>query len=123
MQRPPSQQVHVHMKHRLSRARTHIEHSPIAVFNRALPGNLRRRQMTLAHQIGVFGLRFFQAGNVFLGNDQHMSWGLWVDIVKGQRVFVLIHFLRRYLTTNNATKQTISHSAVFHPVEIWALDE
>jgi hypothetical protein len=39
-----------------------------------------------------------------------MSWSLRVDIVKSQCVFVLVNFLGRHLTANNAAKQTISHS-------------
>ncbi len=109
MKRAPSQQMHVHMKHGLSRAGADVEHSPITTLDRALPRNLCCRQMTVTDEIRVFGFRFFESSNMFLRNHQHMGGSLRVDVIEGQRVLIFVNFFGRYFPANNAAKETISH--------------
>jgi len=49
LQRAPADQVYVQMKDRLSGAWAHIQHRAVAIFNRPLACNVRRRQMTASH--------------------------------------------------------------------------
>src|SRR5208337_2396779 len=53
MQRAPADQVHMQMKYRLPRARAHVHHCAVAIFNRPLPGNLRGGEVTAPQQLRV----------------------------------------------------------------------
>ena len=99
MQIPPAQQVHVQMKHGLSGAGSHVEHSPIAVFNAALARDFRRYQMAPPDDPGMLSRRFLQAANMLLGDHQHMGRGLRVDVLERKCVLVFerlswLEFLR-----------------------------
>ena len=60
------------MKHRLPRARTHVEHRAVSLLDISLTRNLGRHQVTASDHLGVVGLRFFQSSKMFLRDDQHV---------------------------------------------------
>jgi len=109
MQHAPADQVHMQVKYRLPRARPDIQHGAIPVFDRALLGDMGGGEMAAPHQFRVGGGCFFEAGNMFLRNHQHVGRPLRVDVFKGIRVFVLEDFLGRNLTANNSAEQAIFH--------------
>jgi hypothetical protein len=109
MERPAPEQMHVEMKHRLPGSRTHVKYGPISLLDRSLPGYFRRCQMALPDQFSIFATRLFQTCNVLLRDDQNVCRGLRIDVIKGKRVFILVHLFRRYFSTQDAAKQTISH--------------
>ncbi len=102
-----SQQVHVQMKHGLSRARAHVKHRAVSLLDVALASNLRRHQVAAAYGFGVRSLGFFQSGKMFLGDNQHMRGRLRIDVFKSKYVLVFVHFLRRNLAAENAAEQAI----------------
>ena len=115
MQTSAPNQMHVQVKHRLSSARTNIKNSAVAVFDSALARDVCRHKMTSAHQFSILYLRFFQTADVFLGNDEHMGWPLWIDVVECEGVLVFIDFLGGDFTTNNSAEQTVIHGASSKP--------
>ena len=54
MEGSSTQQVHVHVEHRLSRLGTNIQYSTVPIFNVALARNLGSRELTLSDQRGIF---------------------------------------------------------------------
>jgi len=104
MQTSAPNQMHVQVKHRLSSARTNIKNSAVAVFDSALARDVCRHKMTSAHQFSILYLRFFQTADVFLGNDEHMGWSLWIDVVECEGVLVFIDFLGGDFTPYNSAE-------------------
>src|ERR1700733_6623645 len=49
---------------------------------------------------------------MLLGNDQHVSRSLRIDIVEGIRMLIFVDFLRRYFPANNLAEQTVVHETV-----------
>lgn len=115
MQASAPNQVHVQVKHRLSSVGTNIKNSAVAVFDSALARDVCRHKMTSAHQFSILYLCFFQTANVFLGNDEHMGWSLWIDVVECVSVLVFIDFLGGDFTTNNSAEQAVIHGASSKP--------
>jgi len=108
-------QVHVQVKHRLSSVATNIKNSAVAVFDSALARDVCRHKMTSAHQFSILYLCFFQTADVFLGNDEHMGWSLWIDVVECIGVLVFIDFFGGDFATNNSAEQTVIHGASSKP--------
>src|SRR5208337_2981412 len=52
LQRAPTNKVQVEVEDRLPGARAHVQHRAITVLNRALAGDLRRRQVAAANKFG-----------------------------------------------------------------------
>jgi hypothetical protein len=69
LQRSAADQMDVKMKYGLAGARANIQHCAITVFDRTLPRDRRRCQVTAPYQLGVVFRRFFQSGDVFLRNN------------------------------------------------------
>src|ERR1700730_1172508 len=103
-----SQEMDVEMKHRLPRARTHVHHGPVSLFDVALARDLGRCQVTSTDHFGVLSLRLFQPGKMFFRNNQHMRRRLGIDVFKGKHIFVLVDFLRGNLAAKNAAEKAIS---------------
>src|SRR5437660_5747930 len=97
------------MKNRLARSRPHIQHRAVAIFNRPLPCNLSRHQVTTPDQLRVFRHGFLQARNMFLRDDQDVGRALRVQIFKGKNMFVFIDFLGGHFAANDPAEQTIRH--------------
>jgi len=92
------------MKNRLPGARTYVQHSAVAILNRTLSRNVRSCKVAASHQFRIFSGGFLQAGNMFLGDDQHVRRTLWVQILKGKSVLVFKNFLRWNFASNNAAE-------------------
>ena len=80
------------------------EEESLAILNRALSCNVGRGEVAESNEFRVFCLGFLQAGNMFLGNDQHVGWTLRVDIFKGEGVHVFINFLGGDFAAKNAAE-------------------
>ena len=57
------------------------------------PGHASRRQMAQPDDLRIFGRRFLQTANVFLGNYQHVRRRLGIDVLKRESVLVFKTFL------------------------------
>ncbi len=104
----PSQQMDVEMKHRLPRTRAYVEHGSVSLLDIPLTRNLGGRKVAAAYHVSVLSLRFFQSGNMFLRNHQHMRGRLGIDVFKGKHVAVLVDFFRRNLAANDAAEKAIA---------------
>jgi hypothetical protein len=106
-QRSTAQQMNVQVKHRLPRAGANVQHSSIPALNLAVTRDLRRGKVTASDDLCVGSFRFFQSGEMPLGNNQNVSGRLRLNIFKGENVFVFINFLGGNIAANDATKKTI----------------
>src|SRR5258708_28131753 len=102
-----SQQMDMEMKHRLPRSRTHVEHGPVSLLDIPLAGNLGGGQVAAADHFGVLGLRFLQAGKMFLRNHQHMRGRRGIDVFKGENIRILVNFRCRDLAAEYAAKKAV----------------
>src|ERR1700691_103789 len=118
MQRAPADQVNVQMKNRLPRARSHIQHGAVAIFNGPLPRDVRSSKMTAPDELRIFRRGFLQSWNMFFGDDQHVRWPLRIQIFKGKCVLVFIDFFRWYFATNDAAEQAVRHKSVSPRLEL-----
>lgn len=98
------------VKDRLARIRTDVIDRAEAIFNVAFACNLCRHNLAIAHQFRVFFRRLINSGNMLLGNNQHVRWGLRIDIFKRKRLLVFINFFSRNFAGNDLTEKAISHS-------------
>jgi len=96
------------MKHRLPRARAHVEHCPISLLDVPLARDLRRRQVTPANPFRIFSLRFLQSGEMLLWDYKHVCRRLRIDVFKSKYVLVLVNFLCRNLATENAAEKAVA---------------
>lgn len=96
-----------------------VEDGTVTLLDVALAGDLCGRQVTVADNFCILGVRFLQPGEVLLGNDQHVGRCLGVDVLKGEDVGVLVDFLRRNLAANDAAEQAIG---VAHQNLTWPND-
>jgi hypothetical protein len=103
-----AQKVDVHVKYRLPRSWTYVQHGPVSLLDVSLARNLSRCQVAAADHFSVFGLRFFQSSKMFLRDDQHMRGSLWVDVLKGENVLVLVNFLGGNLAAEDAAEQAVA---------------
>jgi hypothetical protein len=97
----------------LSGARTDIDDGAIAVLNPALVGDLRRHELAAPDQFGVFAFGFFQAGDVFPGNNENVRGALWIEVFESENVIVFVDLLGRHLAAQKAAKKAISHNFIF----------
>jgi hypothetical protein len=91
----------------LSRARAHIEDGAVSLLDVALAGDLGGGEVTAADDLGVFGLRFLESGEVLLRNYQHVRGSLRIDVLEGEDVIVLVNSLCRNLAAEDAAKKAV----------------
>ena len=113
-QRPPTQQVDVQMKHRLSGAGADIEDGAVSMLDSALACDLSGREMAAADDLGVCGLGFFQSCEMSFRNNEYVCGRLRMDIFEGENVVVFMNFFGRNLAAEDAAEQAIrmGHRAV-----------
>src|SRR5579884_3442506 len=75
-----AEQVHVHVKYRLSRPGADVEHCTVAVFNFSISRDLCRREVATPNGLGFVFSRFLQTANVFLRNNQNMRGRFRIDV-------------------------------------------
>jgi len=97
-------EVHVEMEDGLARTRADVQYSAIAILDGALASDVSGGQMATADEFGVLGLCVFQTGEMFLGNDENVSWPLRVEIFEGEGVFIFIDFLRWHFAADDAAE-------------------
>ena len=97
MQIAAAEQMYMQVKYGLSRAGADVQNGAIAVFDVAVTGNLCGDEMAAADDFCVARLRFFQAAQVLLGDNQHVSWGLGIKVLERVRMFVFVDLFRRNL--------------------------
>jgi hypothetical protein len=90
--------------------RTVVEDQAKAGFGQAeFGGNFTSFEQQMAKELLLFGPGFGDARNALFGNDQHMNWSLWFNVVKGQDVLILIHDFGGYFAVDNFFKQGLAH--------------
>ena len=97
------------MKYRLSGAGTNVVHGPVSVFDAALAANLRRHQIAVADDLGIFRCGILQIHNMPLGNDEHVRRRLGIDIFEGVDLIVFVNLLRGNLTGDDLAEEAIVH--------------
>ena len=99
--------MNVQVKHRLPRAGANVQHSSIPALNLAFARNLRRGKVTASDDLCVGSFRFFQSGEMPLGNNQNVSGRLRLNIFKGKNVLIFMNFLGGNVAANNSAKKAI----------------
>src|SRR6266545_2252279 len=106
---PSADQMDVNVEHGLSRFRSYVEDSAIAVFDSALASDGGGGQVQASNQFRVFRLSFLQATNMLLGNNQHMRRCLRIGVFEGKSVLVFVNFPGGDLAPDDAAEQAVSH--------------
>jgi hypothetical protein len=91
-----------------------VEDRAVSLLDFALARNLRGGEMASADHLGVRRFRFFQAGEMFLGNDEYVRGRLRLDIFEGKDVVVFVNLLCGNFTANDATEKAIGIAHLFH---------
>ena len=91
----------------LSGSGADIENGAISILDFALAGNICRRQMASADDLGVGTFRFLQSSKMPLGNNQHMRGCLRIDVFEGEDVFILVDFFRVNLAADHTAEEAI----------------
>ena len=104
MQIAAAEQMYMEMKNGLSRAGADIQNGAIAVFDVAITGNLGRDEVAAADNFCVAGLRFFQAAQVLLGDNEDVSWRLRINVIEGVSVLVFINLFGRNFASDGSAK-------------------
>ena len=89
------------MKYRLARFWANVEHGPVALFNPALSTNFCRGEMQVSNQLSILSFRFLQSADVLFRNDQHMCGSLRRNVLKRERMLVLVNFSGGNLSAND----------------------
>ena len=91
----------------LAGAGADVEDGAVAVFDVALAGDVGGGEVAAAYQFGVFGLGFFESGEVFFGDDQDVGRGLRVDVFEGEDVFVFVNLFGWNFTAEDAAEEAV----------------
>lgn len=105
---------------RLAGAGADVEDGAVALLDVALAGDVGGGEVAAADDFGVGGLGFFQSGKMFLGNDEDVCGGLWVDVFEGEDVVVLVNFLGGNFAADHAAEEAAGGS-VWHGVVVGAI--
>jgi hypothetical protein len=71
--------------------------------------HLRRLEQEMAEDLMIFRLGLGNAWDGFLGNEQHMRWGLWLDIAKGNHEVIFVNYCSRDFARDDSFKQRLAH--------------
>ena len=107
--RAASQEVKVQMKDRLPGFRSGIYDGPVSGGKLELAGQFGGNPVQMAEHrlIGFPG--FLGRSEMLAGNYQHMHRGLRVDVMKGNRGFILVHDPGRQLLRHDFAKNALCH--------------
>src|SRR5271157_3061262 len=108
----PTKQVQMQMEHRLSRARPNVVDGAISVLDTALTAELRRDELAIAEDLGVFRRGFLQSHNVPLGNNEHVGRRFGVDVFENVHLVVFVNLLRRDLPRDDLAEEAIVHDSM-----------
>ena len=84
-----------------------VEHGAVSVFDVALASDMGGGEMALSDDFGVFGLRLFQSGKMFFGNDEDMRGGLGIDVFEGEDVGVLVNLFGGNFSGNDFAEEAV----------------
>jgi hypothetical protein len=88
-----------------------VDHKPGAIFGKAqFHSQFLGLVQQPSGQVYVFGLKFHDVWDMLFGDQKKMHRRLGGDIVKSQRLIVLVYFLARDLTFYDFTKNAIIHN-------------
>ena len=94
------------VKDRLPRFAIRVEDRAIAfVCNVSFPGNGRRPARQFSHQLIVTWLEDIQRFDVSFRHNQHMSWGLRIDVVESNHPIVFVDDGRRNFTRDDSAEE------------------
>jgi len=106
-------EVNVKMKDGLAREGADVDHGAVAIFDAALAGDLGGGKLASADDFRVFGLRFFQAGDVLLGDDENVCRPLRIEILEGEDVVIFEDLFRGDFAAKQAAEKTVNHKFRF----------
>jgi hypothetical protein len=109
MESAATNQMHMHVEYGLAGSWPDVQHGAISIFDGAITSDAGGGKVTEPNQFGILRRRFLESGDVFLGDDQHVSWALGIQIFECKYIFVFIDFLGRHLSANDAAEKTIGH--------------
>lgn len=92
------------MVHRLPPISTAVDNGPIAIRQSFLIGDLANDSKQVPDEICVAGIHFGQRLDRELGNNQHVSRRLRIDIAEGQTAVVLVDDVGRDLFVDDLLK-------------------
>jgi hypothetical protein len=96
--------MNVQVKDGLSGTGADVEDGAVSLLDVALACDLSGGEMAAANDFGICGFGFFQPGKMSLGNDEHVRWGLRVDVFEGEDVVVFVDFLGGKFSTEDAAE-------------------
>ena len=97
--------MHVNVVNDLTTAPANVHSEAIALAsNRPLIGKLFGSEKKFPHQGGVVLFKIIDCGNVFLGYEQHMHRGFWINVLKHNEVVVFVHNIRWGVAFHNAAE-------------------
>jgi len=102
----------------LSGAGADVEDSAVSVFDVALAGDLGGGEMASSDDFCVGGLGFLQSGKMPFWNDEHVSRGLWIDVLEGEDVVVFMNFLCGNLPADDAAEEAVGFGVLRHARKI-----
>ena len=91
----------------LSRTGTDVENGAVSLLDVALAGDFGGREVAATDDLGVFGLRFLESGEVLLGDHQHVRGSLRIDVLEGEGVIVHVNFFCGNLAAEDAAKKAV----------------
>jgi len=94
----------------LSGAGADVEDGAVSVLDVALAGNVGSGEVAAADDFCVGGLRLFQSGKMFFGDDEDVSWGLRVDVFEGEDMVVLVNFFGGNFAAEDAAEEAVGGS-------------
>jgi hypothetical protein len=106
-ERASAEQVDVQVKDGLSGTGADVEDGAVALLDVALAGDVGGGEVAAADEFGVGGFGLFQAGEMFLGNDEDVRGRLRVDVFEREDVVVLINFFRGNIALDDAAEEAM----------------
>jgi len=88
---PAAQNVAVQVRDRFAPVRTVIDHEAVPVGQTQLFGDLRGLEQQMAEKLVLVRTGLGDAGNMLLGNNQHVRRGLRIDVAEGEHEVVLVN--------------------------------
>jgi len=92
------------MEDGLAGTRSDVANGPKRVLDPPLVCNPGRDQVTVADEFSIAWLRILQAGNVLLGNHQHVGGSLRMNVFERVGAVVLEHLIRRHPAFDDVTE-------------------
>ncbi len=87
-----------------------VDDHAIAVFSQAFfASDFSDLDHEVAEEFLIVRLRFTNAGDWFLGNDQDMGRGLGIGVVKGEGGFVIVDDIRLQFARNDSFEDGLAH--------------